>query len=367
MSPEIKKQFYDLEVIRQIPILEVCERFGVHVEKVGTSHKCKLRPERTASTVLHPDKNIYHDFGTSETGNNIGLVSTFCGVDRGEAIRLLADAFNISPVNPRGGLTDAELTKWEYSKIGLDGAKATRNFDFDIERQGIKRVSELSLLYAMPMNVLKKNHPYIYEKLLRNKAIPYVKKLRVSYFMDVYSTYVLAMEIGSDKAFRAAVENGEFAETIKELQSAERILERACKDTRIEAWPVGEYDPVKDLDTILNGEPKLALGSVSKVDLTKIAEKEHTTAKYQSVDIRAFILGQINLNDITHSASIKRGTVVIGYLEKDQAVVKPLLQPFRTSFRKTLDQTIHSAKQNAEDATRKGSKTRGPDAIGGGR
>lgn len=344
------RPFYDrdkLDQMKQIPILDLCNHFGIEFEKKGGTYWCKLRPERTASTQLYPDNNTFFDHGIKQKSDNIGLISTFFGVDRGEAIHMIADAYYISPDNPRKGLANDELTLWEYAKIGLDGGMATRNFDFDLEKQGFARVTELSLRYGMPMNVLKKNNPGIYEKLLKQRALPHVRDLRMDYYMEVFSKYNLAKAVGSEDVFYRAAENGEFKKMIEELQLSESILERACKGTKIDVWPVGKYDPAADLQKLLSGEVKLALGTASYYELKDLAAQQKTTVKYRTVDFSGFMNSIDTLSNFSHSAFIKDGNVVVGFLEKDYSKIKPFLDKIRIASKGDLNQKIAHAQQQS--------------------
>lgn len=360
MNQTANKRFYDLDKIKSIPILDVCNAFGIDLERKGGSIWCKVRPERTASVTLHPEKNIYHDFGTGQTSDVIGLVSVYLGIDRGAAIEKLAEAFCVSPENTQSGRNAGELTVWEYEKIGLDGKMATKNFDFDLSRQSMERVSELSLRYAMPMNVLKKTNPRIYERLLKQRAIPHVRDLRNEYYMDVFARYHLGKAIGSEELFNKAAQNGEFAEQIKELQTAERILKRACFGTQIEAWPVGEYDPAKDLKKILDGTIKISLGNASYPELKNFSTQENSPVKYRTVALDGFWNSFSALKDISHSAFMKDGNVVVGFLEKDMGKIKPILDKIRAPSKTSLNQKISSAQQRsaqqASDSFRKGAQ-----------
>lgn len=360
MNQTNHKPFYDLEKVKQVPILEVCNTFGIELERKGGSIWCKLRSERTASAIIHPDTNTFHDFGTNETSDAIGLVSVFEGISRYDAMQKIAGAFFIEPENPRAGMNANDLTVWEYAKIGLDGKMATKNFDFDLAKQGIARVSELSLLYGMPMNVLKKNHPRIYERLLKQRAIPHVKNLRNDYYMDVFSKYNLAKAVGSEKVFYNSAQNGEFAAQIEELRTAERILERACKGTQITAHPVGEYDPVADLDKLLKGEVKIALGTDSYMELKSKSEKENSPVKYRTVDFTGFMNAYTQLSVFPHSAFMKDGNVVVGFLEKDFAGIKPVLDKIRINSKGSLNQKISQAQQWQETGRCTDSSQKGP-------
>lgn len=343
-----RKNFYDLDKIKQVPILEVCNHFGIELERKGGSIWCKLRAERTASAIIHPETNTYHDFGVNQTGDTIGLLSTYFSISRGDAIRQIADAFYIAPENPRTGLASDELTIWEYKKIGLDGQMATKNFDFDLSRQSVERVSEISLRYAMPMNNLKKNSPRIYERLLLQRAIPHVRDLRNDYFMQVFSIYNLSKAVGAPDVFYRSVEGGEFADMIKELQSAERILERACKGTQIKARPVGEYDPKTDIDKLLSGELKLALGSASYQEMKGLSARENSPIMYRTVDFNGFMNSTPELYKFSVSAFIKDGKVVVGFLEKDHDKLKPILGKIRIQSKSNLNQQIADAEKKLD-------------------
>jgi len=55
------KAFYNLEDLNSISILEVCNYFGVPINKNGGSYFCKLRNERTASCKLYLNNSDGHD------------------------------------------------------------------------------------------------------------------------------------------------------------------------------------------------------------------------------------------------------------------------------------------------------------------
>lgn len=340
-----KGNFYDLGRLKQIPIIEVCNKFGIDLERKGGQIWCKLRSERTASVILHPDRNTFHDFGTNETSDNIGLVSIVCNVERKDAIKKLADAFYISPDNPRAGLQANDLTSWEYKMIGLDGQMATRNFNFDLSRQSVERVSEISLRYAMPMNVLKKENPRIFEKLIKQRAIPHVRDLREEYYKNVFSRYNLAKAIGSEQTFHNAVNNGEFESQIEELQNAEAILERACRGTQITALPVGTYHPAEDIKKILAGEIWMSLGNQDFQKMKKISETESSALKYRTVEFNGFRDSYTALSVFPHSAFLKNGNVVVAYLEKDHTKIKPILDKIKIPTKSNLNQKIENARQ----------------------
>lgn len=321
MAQTERKPFYDIARIRDIPILEVCQQLGIPVEQKGGKPWCKLREERTASTILHPENNTFHDFGTNRHGDAIDLVCEVHGVNKGDAIRFLAEVFHISPETPNRhsiGLSD-----WEYRQIGIAGDLATKNFDFDLERQGIERVTQLSQRYGIPMNDLRQQYPKIYAQILRQKAIPFVKGLRDEYYLEVFSRYSLTKGIGAEHVFQSEQAQVEFSRRIAQLQRAEGVLLRACQGTSIRAYSVGSYEPGTDLSRILSGELKIPLGGKSYWEMNSIAREQGTAVKYQTVDYGKYISG--TLDGFQHSAFLKKDAVVVGYLEKDYTRIKPVL------------------------------------------
>lgn len=345
METATSKPFYNLDQIKSIPILEVCERFGVEVKQYGKNLKCKIRDERTPSTVLHPESNTFYDFGGNhDHGDSISFVGALCGVDRGEAITMIANAFHIEPQNPRAGLNPNELTLFEYNQIGLEGDLATKNFDFDIGRQGVERVKELSEKYNMSMNALKEISPRIFERLLRQRAIPFVRDLRNDYYKHVFDLYTFCSQANMTHVFFSRAESGAgFEDEIRALQNAERTLERACKGTSIEAYPVKDYNPGKDIAKLLSGEVKFPLGTVSYMQMKSLSEESKSPVKYQTCDLKGYL--RTDLRRFNYSAFMKNGNVVVGFLEKDRGDIKPELDKIKAPSKGGLDGKIATAKQ----------------------
>lgn len=332
MAQTERKPYYDIARIQDIPILEVCQQLGIPVQQKGGKPWCKLREERTASTILHPENNTFHDFGANWHGDAIDLVSDVRGVSKGDAIRFLAEVFHISPETPdRNG---NGLSDWEYRQIGIAGDLATKNFDFDLEHQGVESVMQLSQCYGIPMNDLRQRYPKVYEQLLRQKAVPFVKALRDDYYLEVFSRYSLAKGIGAEHVFQSGQAQAEFSQKIAQLQRAEGTLLRACQRTSIRAYPVGSYEPESDLNKILNGDIKIPLGERSYWDMNQLAREQGTTVKYRSVDYGKYLSG--NLEAFQHSAFLKKDAVVVGFLETDYTRIKPVLDSMRPNTLEAL-------------------------------
>lgn len=329
-----RSNFYDLNRLKQIPIVDVCQRLGVALERRSTSVWCKVRKESVASTLIHTDKNTFYDFGTNTGGDVISFVGYVSELERKDAIRQLAEMYHIEPENPRGGMASSELTDWEYRQIGIYGDLATKNFDFDMERLPIERIYEISNAYAMPMNELKKKHPKTYERIIRQKALPYVRELRNSYFLHVWNRYQMAQAVGNPQLFYEGDLQSAFADDLRTLTGAERIVARAVKDTSIKLRDTKEYDPVKDLELLSNGEVKPSLSVVAYDEILAASKEAGCPIKYRTMDYIAYM--NSDLDQHFHSAFFKAGKVIVGYLDKDWKELQPLIEQKKPALSEKL-------------------------------
>jgi len=327
------RTYYDLDRIKEIPILDVCRNM-LHLDCEQKSGRtwCKTRPEKTASTLLHEDKNTFYDFGTQKHGDVVHLVSYVWNMDTKAAIRALAKAYDIQPQNASAEYDPNELSMWEYEKIGLSGDSATKNFDFNHEHLSIERMYELSRQYDMPMNQLRKKHPKIYEKILRNKALPYICDLRNEYYLSVWTHHQMMKAIGKPDLFYSPDHIALFDTQIKDLQRAERILNRAIHKTEISPLPVRKYDVAEDFSLLSKGEIKPVLGPASYIDMKQAARKEGSTVKYKVFDYDSYVKTMLHYTDgLQYSAFLTAGRVVIGYLEKDEAQFRSFFEKMQSS------------------------------------
>ena len=329
--------YYDLTQLKQIPITDVCQRLGMKLDRRHNGIWCKVRKESVASTLIHTDKNTFFDFGTNTGGDTISFIGYIMSLERKDAIRALADMYHIEPVNPRDGMSSSELTDWEYRQIGLYGDMATKNFDFDMEHMPVERIYEISTAYAMSMNELKKRHPKTYERILRQRALPYVRQLRNNYFLHVWNRYQIAAAVGNSQLFYSGDLNAAFADDLRDLNAAEHILDRAVKDTSIKLRKSMGYDPVKDLDLLSKGEIKPGLSEVGYAEIQAASKKTGCPIKYRTMDYSAYL--DSGLDKHFHSAFFKSGKVIVGYLDKDWKELQPLIEQKKTA----LSDRLHAA------------------------
>lgn len=323
--------FYDLAQIKEIPIKDICRNFlGIDLVERSGKTWCKTHNEKTHSTQLHENQNTFHNFGTGKHGDNIELVAYVMNVDRKDAISLLADAYGIAPVNQRKGLTPNELTHFEYAKIGLYGDLATKNFVFDVDKMPYERICQISEKFAMPMNELRKKHPKTYEKVIKQKAYPYVRGLRNDYFLDLWSKYRTFCAVGNPSLFFRPDSIACFSDQIRALEQAERIYDRAIKGTSLKSLSVGIYDPVKDLEMISKGEVKPVMGPVSYGELLDASKLANCDVKNWTFDYGKYVQHMmLEATDMFYCARISAGRVVIGFLESDLEKFKPYFDKMR--------------------------------------
>lgn len=326
-SPEQKPSgFYDLEQLKQIPILQVVRDFlGLEYVVRGGRHWCKAHSERTPSALLNEDRNTFYDFGTNQHGDVIELVSYVMNIERKDAIKVLAEAYNISAIDRRQGLTPNELSAWDYAKLGLYADLATKNFIFDVDRLPFEKICEISEKYSIPMNELRKRYPAMYERVLRQKAVPHVRTMRNEYFLELWGQYQLTCRIGDPALFFRPDSLQLFDDKIKALQDAEQILKRAIAGTGIELRPPRTYDPAKDLELLSEGKIKPVLGPASYQELQDAAELAGCSVKHWTFDYDQYALHMMcePNNELFYSAFLKAGRVVIGFLESDLDRFKP--------------------------------------------
>lgn len=343
--------FYDLEQIKNIPIVDVCrDLLELSIEKRGNNLWCKSRSERTASTILHPENNTFHDFGTGLGGDVISLVSYVCDIEPASAISMLAEGFHIPRIDQREGMNDSHINDWEYKQIGLHADRATKNFTWDFVRTSIERMYELEEKYAIPMNLLRVKFPKIYEQILKQKALPYLYQLRNDYYLSIRAAYQLVKEVGNTTLFKPEKFDGQ----IKQLIKAERIFARACVGTSITFTPITAYDPAKDAEKVSNGIIKPSLGNTTKNQLLSAASAADTQVRYRTMDYSAYIKSDISQHD--HMAFLKGDVVVVGFLASEYSKFRSYFDKNTSQEKQGLDKQIDMANKSKASVSQNSQK-----------
>ncbi len=94
-------------MLERIDIVEVIGRY-TRLKKAGREYVglCPFHREKTPSFYVDPEKGVYHCFGCGASGNAITFLSEIEGITRAEAIRRLAEMFNLdldeTEIRPKG-------------------------------------------------------------------------------------------------------------------------------------------------------------------------------------------------------------------------------------------------------------------------
>lgn len=322
----LAKNFYDLDEIRSISILEVCDTFGV---KVNRAKMCSLRSEKTPSCKLYTDNrggfDHFHDFGDGSHGDVIVFVSRVTGSDWQTALETLAGIYGIEPVNNIEYQNRNELTNAQYAKIGIYGDLATKNLDIDLERFSVESAQKYSDKYRMTVNELRREYPEVYTyKILMGRALPFVSDMRNDYYTELYNHYslALALNIGDPRKLdERKVE--EFSKLQKELDTAEKLLHKAAEGTSVkETLKYRKYNVIEDYEALIDGKISFQVGSLSYHDLKCKAREHDEVLRYRSVPSGDYFkLACGLLNDVHHAAFLKGDSVNLVFLPEQDLVI----------------------------------------------
>lgn len=94
----------------QVSIVDVAERF-LDVQKRGRSFKalCPFHSEKSASFNLMPEKGRYRCYGCGESGDVIDLYSALSKTDRKDALKELADLYDVKSGELSEGFKKREI------------------------------------------------------------------------------------------------------------------------------------------------------------------------------------------------------------------------------------------------------------------
>lgn len=324
-----QKTRYDLDKLKNLPILDVCEYLGLNVEKHGRNFWCKVRPEKEASVIVHPETNYFYDFGNGEHGSNIDLVQyAKGGISVGRAIRDLAKAFHIVPSESREESLAKLMNNWEYEKIGLQGDRAAKNLIFPIFTASTEDLLDMEYAYSMPMNQLRTEDMEAYRQILETKAIPFVENKRDCFYMSVWNHYNFLQMMGNSAVFfdseRTALK---FESEIKCLHQSERALYKACIGTGIIVPEPQHYDPQRILSHMLQGKLTFSLGNANPDLVAAEARQRNCSTCERTVSYDAYCAAA--LDNHLHAATFCNGLVTLMYPETEKAAFDRAFPPIR--------------------------------------
>lgn len=353
--------FYNLDQVRSIPILDVCESLGIQVEKHGNrSYFVKLRDEKTASCKLYLDgKDGYDsfcDFGNCKNGGDvIKFTAEYLGCSWQEALDHLADRFGIPAINNSEYMNRNELTDIEWKKLGVHGDLATKNFDFDLEKYSLESAQKFSEKYAMPVNQLRKDFPnkYVYE-IIKKRAIPFVYKMRNNYYFDLYCALSFQRDLTGHFDINNVPKEDIDRLTVdcKRLAQAELLLRKALRGTDVK-YSFRDYDIRLDLQNIYLGKVSFEIGETSYSDLKKESSLQGVDLRYRSVSLGEYLsLKEYGIDMVSHAAFLKHDKVNLVFLPEHSELIDKCIDLHKTA--KVLDSVEQQVKINQAGASVRG-------------
>lgn len=322
----MSKNFYNYDLLKAIPIKDVCERFGIDVKDVKGSLWCKIRDENHASCKLYPETNTFCDFGNgNKGGNTINLVQCIEQCSYEEAGEKLALAFDIEP-ETYSKTSPYQVYDSMFSKIGLYGDLALKNM-INLDEMTVDEAQEMILKYnSLSMSQLRKEYPEEYETLLRQKAVPYVLQKQNMYYFDICTAYILAKAVYVEHPdlipdYVEKKLQGDCDDLIK----AEKILEKASYETKLIFKP--QVHNVKaELERILNGKLQPEIGTIRHFNMKLQAKKLNQVLGYKAIPEKDYYsLMDQGLKDIGHAAFWKQGMVNMVFLPGDKEKIFNLI------------------------------------------
>ena len=358
-----KGSYYDLNVLRNIPIENVCYLTGIDVNQKGSRLWVKLRNEKTSSAIINQETNTIYDFGEPylfgtnshggpKQGNPLDLIQYIYSCGFTEATERLADLFNIEPVNTKSQSRNNAVTDAEYSQIGVYGNLVSKNLNYDTGRP-VQELFELAEAFSFPVNDLKNSGNdelmSIYEEvILRGKALPYIQQMRNSYFVSIWEQYSFLKDINALELFDSMCSQKELTDSYNKLVAAEKIFNRAAEGTNVKKISVRDYSPNKILEDILKNRIKPELGVLNYKQINKLARERKCTVRYEAMETIKYYEIKEQLDNLPNRAFFSEEQIIVGYLSNDSEKIDLLME--RVSTEKELaNDTLADMVSDAEN------------------
>lgn len=331
------------KINEEVPIEQVLELHGIRPNSKGWY---RIREdEKDASAHIDKNKrfgNTIHDFGLSNTFNPITLTAYLQGVTLFEASQILGKAFGISPIN-NDKEKDNVVSAWEWKTLQIYPDMASKNMDFDPEKYGVEKTAAYAEKYRISMDALKTEDPSMYERIIRSRAISYLKTLQNTYYSSLFNTYNMARTISADMdVVGYVVNNKEFRDMAKELSQAEAALIKAIDGTSIK-YKSSSYNVETDLNKVVSGKISFEVGPESHYELKRAAFIDKAKVFYCLVSLAEYNkLLENGMGDIRHAAFQKGDDINICFTSNDSSRVHYLVKAL-------CGKELEIGKNNAEE------------------
>lgn len=330
---------YDLDAIREIPLRSVLEDCGIKVNRAGFF---SIRAESAPSAKFYESTNTWFDYGINKGGGVIQLVMELNDCSKKEAITKLGNDYNIPYVGAEAGIDKRKhLSQAQYQLIGIQGDRAGKNITFDFQKYTTEQNIRLSKKLAIPMNELFDRYPKSYEKILQQKAVPYVIQQRHSYLYALH-LYDRSSK-NSDNQLEVQLNKSCAEDAYKAYQESWSALSKAVAGTEINIEKM-KPDFDHDLQQVATGRTPIEIGDYPYSEFKTLPGgnvhlqiSENTYNEFQNM---------INYEDLMveypYSAFLQRGGVNVVVKETDKEF-------FENAF-ESIDKHIKDKENTAEKA-----------------
>lgn len=283
--------FYDIEELQAIPVRSIADAYGLRPTKNKHMFYAPSSGEKDGSLYLYETngQNRFWDFGRNVGGGPIEFVMYINNMEWKDAVQELGQMFCIQPQNNENKEFSWELSDRQWSKIGISGDLATKNFDFNFDiPNAVKRNEAIAKKYNMSMNELRKKNPGVYKKVLQNRAFSYMYACQQQYFHALDNEF-FSMKLGGFTAFDKITSYGryEVQKIVDEIQKSEYILKQALKGTDLK-FDFYTFDIDADFQKIVSGEMSLEVGTVSLYDVKWNAKERNHPLKEMEIGLSTF-------------------------------------------------------------------------------
>lgn len=322
--------YFDLDVIKKIPLTEVLSRYGIEIDK---HHFFKLRDEKTASARYYPETNSWYDFGISVGGTIIDLVKQLEHVDTTQAVRLIAEQYGV--VSNKDMIVK-NISNHEYGLIGIQGDRAGKNYDFNalFSRYPMEVAMRISQELAIPMNQLYDKYPKTYANIIRTQAIPFVWQFKQLYLNSVY---VYTQSSQSDDRIKDYMKmNAKML--YQDYQNRYSILKRCVNGTSIDIRKLRpDFD--RDFENIRCGKIAVEISPYSYMEFKELkgANISYVLSSETYQKFESEYLSQYDIGEHPYLASAKGNIVKMTIKEVDRKIMESLLQKVEKQEKREQD------------------------------
>lgn len=165
--------------------------------------------------------------------------------------------------------------------------------------------------------------------------------------MDVWQEHLFLKGIGCEDTFFKPSTAARFRDQIEEIRRAERIFSFCAAGTNLRPWRHGlALDYLDDYRAMAMGDLKLSMGTLDYNEMRRYSIEQDSPVQYSTVDFSQYILSPVGR--LPHSAFLRSGRVVVGYIEQDRERVLAALECGRTAAQdgktEELDEKIKNAR-----------------------